>query len=346
MPNIDLSNLKVGIVGAGLMGRWHTKYARRLGVQVVSILDHDLTLATKLAKESDGANAYSKLEAMLSSEQLDVIHICTPLDSHFQLVSQAITAGVHVFVEKPLAMTAAETQTLLELAAEYGVTLCPVHQFGFQKGVFDSLARMDSLGDLLHLRFTVASAGAEGGTEKKQDEIIADVIPHPLSILQRLRPGIELNTQEWTGVHARAGELNLTGNTDGTIIDIAVSMNARPTRCQLELFFSQGKIFLNLFHGYAVIETGEVSRVQKMIQPLSGSLKEFFIASTNLLKRSIKSEPAYPGLTQLLENFYISIVNKTHAPISPAEILAVAAARDDISKRFLNIVSDDAEAIS
>jgi len=346
MPNADLTKLKVGIVGAGLMGCWHARYARRLGVQLVSVLDRDITLATKLAKESGGTRIYTELETMLSSEQLDVIHICTPLDSHFQLVSQAISADVHVFVEKPLAMTAAKTQALLELAQERGVTLCPVHQFGFQQGVFDSLAKMNSLGELLHLRFTVASAGAEGRTEKEQDEVIADVIPHPLSILQRLRSGIELNSTEWTGVHPRAGELNLTGNTAGITVDISVSMNARPTRCQMELFFSKGKIFLNLFHGYAVIETGEVSRLQKMIQPISGSLKEFFIASLNLIKRSISSEPAYPGLTQLLENFYTSIVTKTDPPISPAEMLAVAVARDDISKRFLNIVSEDVEEMS
>jgi len=346
MPDTDLTKLKVGIVGAGLMGRWHARYARRLGVQVVSVLDHDLTLATKLAKESGGASVYTELETMLSSEQLDVVHICTPAGSHFQLANQFIAAGVHVFVEKPLAMTMVQTQALLELAREHGVTLCPVHQFGFQKGVSDSLAKMDSLGDLLHLRFTVASAGAEGGTEKDQDEVIADVIPHPLSILQRIRSGIDLNSEAWTGVHPRAGELNLTGNADGVTVDISVSMNARPTRCQMELFFSKGKIYLNLFHGYAVIETGNVSRVQKMIQPLTGSLKEFYIASTNLIKRSINNEPAYPGLTQLLKSFYTSIVTKTDAPISPAEMLAVAAARDDISKRFLNIIDRDVEVVS
>lgn len=338
MSNTDFSKLRVGIVGAGLMGRWHAKYARRLGVQLAAILDHDITLATQLARETGRAAAYSDVETMLTGAQLDVIHICTPLDSHFSICKRALDAGIHVIVEKPLAATAAETETLLAAASEQNVKLCPVHQFGFQNGVFDSIAALASLGELYHLRFTVASAGGEGRTADELNEIIADVIPHPLSILQRLQPDIDLDTRSWSGVNSRAGELHLIGDTDGIDIDISISMNARPTRCEMILFCSKGTIKLNLFHGYAIIETGNVSRMQKMMQPMRSSLIEFFVAGGNLVKRGMNRETAYPGLKQLLDEFYTAVANNNEPPIPSADMLAVARARDDIVERFLDKV--------
>ena len=339
MSKTDFSKLRVGIIGAGLMGRWHGSYATRLGSQLVAVLDRDAVLAERLAaKSGSDASVYTEMDAMLGHAGLDIVHICTPLDSHYLLASQAMNAGVHVIAEKPLAATFAETETLLKMAAERDVKLCPVHQFGFQQGVFDALAADHVLGELLQLRFTVASAGGENQAASVLDEIIADVIPHPLSILQRLRSGIELDTAHWSGVHSKNGELHLLGETNGIAIDVYVSMNARPTRCEMELFYSKGKIKLNLFHGYALVETGNVSRMQKMLQPLKISLQEFFVAGSNLAKRGLYKEPAYPGLKTLLEVFYNAVSAGTAPPISPDEIRAVAKARDDISQRLLNLV--------
>jgi predicted dehydrogenase len=336
MSNTDYSNLRVAVVGAGLMGRWHARYASRLGVKLVSVVDSDAALAAKLAREIDSSTkSYTDMAEMFSSTQPDVVHICTPLESHFPISQHAIDAGVHVIVEKPLAMTVAETQTLLQAADVKNVKLCPVHQFGFQSGVLKTMAALESLGELLHVRFTTGSAGGEGGSGAELDAIIADIIPHPLSVLQRLRPGVNLDASQWSGVHTRHGELQVNGKADGVAIDIYISMNARPTRCEMELFCSQGKVSLNLFHGYAVIEKGNVSRMQKMIQPLRYALNELFVAGTNLAKRSVNREPAYPGLTRLLDEFYQSITTATACPISPAEILAVAAAREELTSRLL-----------
>jgi predicted dehydrogenase len=297
MSNLDYSKFQVGIVGAGLMGRWHAKTAKRLGVRSMVIADPYLSRASELSDELNiDAEVFTDMDKMLS-RQLDIIHICTPLESHHSLVQQAINTGAHVLVEKPVAATVSETESLLQLARERNLNLCPVHQFGFQDGVLEAIAELDSLGELLSVRFTTASAGGEY-SENELNNIIADIIPHPLSVLQRLRPGISLDTSEWQGVQSREGELQLVGEVDNVGIDIYISMNARPTRCEMELFCSEGRLTLNFFHGYMVIEKGEVSRVQKMIQPFRYALKEFFIAGVNITKRSYNREFAYPGLSR------------------------------------------------
>jgi predicted dehydrogenase len=337
MSTIDYSKLRVGIVGAGLMGRWHAKTAKRLGVRPVSILDKNPSQAKDLSAEIGSAEIFTDIDDMLSSTQLDIIHICTPLNSHASIAMRAIDAGVHVIVEKPVAASVAETESLLQASNKRSVKLCPVHQFGFQKGVLEVISELDSLGELLNVRFTTSSAGGEY-SKNELNEIIADIIPHPLSVLQRLRPGIRLDTSQWQGVHARDGELQLVGEADGVAIDIYISMSARPTRCEMELFCSKGRITLNFFHGYAIIETGTVSRAQKMMQPFKYALKEFFVAGGNIAKRGLSRELAYPGLSRLTEEFYRAVVTDTEVPISPEEILAVAIARDNLSKRFLSDV--------
>ncbi|VAW92788.1 hypothetical protein MNBD_GAMMA23-357 [hydrothermal vent metagenome] len=336
MSNTAYSPLKAGIVGAGLMGRWHSSVIQRLGVQTACILDTNHQLALQLsAKLKNNPAVFSSLDEMLSCVQLDVLHICTPVESHYPIAMAAIDAGVHVVVEKPLATSVDKTQSLLTAATAKNVKVCPVHQFGFQAGTQKAISHQDSLGELLHLRFTTGSAGASGQTQSALNDVIADIIPHPLSVLQRIRPNIKLDTRQWSGVHSRKGELQLIGEANGIGIDIYISMNTRPTRCEMELFFTDGRIVLNFFHGYALIEKGKVSRIQKLVQPFKYALNQLFVAGLNISKRSLMGEHAYPGLYSLISEFYSSVKNNTVSPIAAEDILNVAIARDNLVGRFL-----------
>lgn len=247
----------------------------------------------------------------------------------------ALQAGVHVVVEKPLADTAAHTAELIEVARKKQLHLCPVHQMSFQHGVRSTLDQLSSLGDILEMRFTTCSAGGEGRDTGMLNSIIADIIPHPLSIIQTLQPDISLSTGSWRGVNARDGELQLIGTNDGVAIDISISMNSRPTRCELDLFCSGGRVYLNFFHGYAVTERGGVSRLQKVVQPFKYSVKEFALAGANAARRLLGNEMAYPGLNTFLDSFYRSVANETAPPVSFDQAYAVAIARDDLAARFL-----------
>jgi len=337
MTHTDYGVMKVGIVGAGLMGRWHSNVITRLGASVEAILDTNQPLANKLSQQlKSRPTVFTSIDDMLANAELDVLHICTPVESHFPLSLKAIEAGINIIVEKPLAITAFKTKELLEAARAKNLKICPVHQFGFQDGVRKALSELDSLGELLHLRFTTSSAGGVGQTVNTLNDIIADVIPHPLSVLQRIRPDISLDSSQWEGIQPMDGELQVIGDADGIGIDIYVSMNSRPTRCEMELYCTDGRIILNFFHGYALIEKGNVSRIQKLTQPFKFSLNQFFVASKNIIKRGLSGEQAYPGLYHLIEKFYFSVKSKTESPISSEEILSVAQVRDDLNSRFLN----------
>ncbi|NOY17534.1 MAG: Gfo/Idh/MocA family oxidoreductase [Gammaproteobacteria bacterium] len=333
MPQHRVSDIKVGIIGAGLMGRWHAHAANQLGARIVAIADQNPTVARSLGKRCQKASLYPDITQLLETAEIDALHICTPLASHAELVTYALDSGAHVLIEKPITPTATETVELLQLAEQQEVILCPVHQFAFQRGVTNVLRSLDELGEVFRVSFRTHSAGAEGMDQKEADEVIADILPHPLSVLQKLFPGCLARASDWRTLKTYSGELQLTGNIDGMGINIDISMNARPTRCEMDIACSRGRIYLNFFHGYSLIEKGAVSRWQKLVQPLSYSSREWAVSAGNLMLRLIKNEPAYPGLRTLIREFYQSIQEGAESPVPPDDIRILAELRDRLIER-------------
>ena len=129
--------MRAAIVGAGSMGRWHAAAAGRSDGTVVAVVDRELASAAALGV---GA-AYVDLETALAAHEVDIVHVCTPLDAHAEIVRIALAAGAHVIVEKPLAPDVSTTDQLLRLADDAGRSVVPVHQFLFQFGFRRTLER-------------------------------------------------------------------------------------------------------------------------------------------------------------------------------------------------------------
>src|SRR5215212_3832073 len=94
--------LRVAIVGAGLMGRWHAYYAARAGAEIAAIVDEDAHAARTLGRRYSRVTTFANLEACLSHSRITVAHICTPTASHVALATAALNAGAHVLLEKPV----------------------------------------------------------------------------------------------------------------------------------------------------------------------------------------------------------------------------------------------------
>jgi predicted dehydrogenase len=224
---------------------------------------------------------------------------------------------------------------LLQRAQEKGVHVCPVHQFGFQSGVARAAEALDSLGDVLHANFTICSAGGGVRTGATLDRIVADILPHPFSILQTLWPGNLLQAQDWTANSRRNGELHAQGSTGGIPVSLYISMNARPTRCDLDVLCCGGSIHLNFFHGYAVVRHGKPSRIDKVAQPFRFAGKTLAVAATNLAGRALRREMAYPGLRALIGRFYAVIRGADVNPTSARDTLAAAIVREHVIQQAI-----------
>lgn len=114
--------IKVGIVASGMMAKNHADALRRIpGVQVVAIADPFSVNLNEIAQELGIPATYSSYEKMCECEKLDIIHNCAPNNEHFAINKYAITHGIGVFSEKPLAVTVNEAEELCELVKKYEV---------------------------------------------------------------------------------------------------------------------------------------------------------------------------------------------------------------------------------
>jgi predicted dehydrogenase len=321
--------LSVVVVGAGLMGRWHADAAVRAGGRVTAVVDRDLARAEALAARYSHSMARNQLGAALAGCETSVVHLCTPSPTHESLAREAIEAGHHVLVEKPLAPTLAATRRLLDLAAARRVLLCPVHQFAFQRGTLRMFRMLPRLGAVRHVDLIICSAGAEGQPDAVRDEVAFDTLPHPFSLLVRLL-GSQFAEISWTVAHAGAGELRLSGAAPGVTAGLVVSMSGRPTQNVVRVIADRGSVSSDLFHGFATFEKGTVSRARKVLRPLSTSSVDFVAAITNLGRRLLEREYAYPGLRELVRRLYVAVAENGANPISPADTLAVSAACDHV----------------
>jgi predicted dehydrogenase len=326
--------IRAAVVGAGLMGRWHADAIARAGGVVAGVVDPNLARARRLAARHPVARVSSELSEVLAQGPLDVAHLCTPLSTHAALIRQAIGVGLHVLAEKPLAETADVTAELLSLATAHNRLLCPTHQFLFQPGVLRGLAALTDIGPLLHVDLMACSAGAVGAFANAPDGLIGEIVPHPLALLARMFPGA-LPTIAWQIQHPRAGELRAAGCIGATSVALLVSAQGRPTANTLRVIGARGTFEADLFHGYAVLEGGAVSRERKIARPFIRSGQTLMAAGFNLAGRAARWELAYPGLRELIGRFYSAIRGEAPIPIAASEIADVAHARDALIARLL-----------
>jgi predicted dehydrogenase len=317
------------IVGAGLMGMWHAHSVVRLGGRVTAVVDQDAARASRLAQRFGAPRVFRDLPSLLAAGSRDSVHLCTPVDSHGDLIRAALEAGVPVLAEKPLARSAAEVRTLLQLAADRGTLLIPVHQFVFQEGFQKLLELLPDLGRVRHIDFHAVSAGADPGSLAERAAVAADILPHPLSLLARLLEE-PVDLIRWHVASPEPGEVRATATCNRVCAGILVSMTGRPTGTGLRLIADAGTVHLDLFHGFLVRERGAVSRSRKILRPFRQASGTLYAAAWNLARRAVLREPAYPGLRTLIDRFHLAVQGQLPAPFEADEILAIARARDHL----------------
>jgi predicted dehydrogenase len=327
------ASLRVGVVGAGLMGRWHAHAVRRVGGCVVAVIDPNVERASALADRLPARPAATTdLARAIREHRIDVVHVCAPLSSHEAIARQAIDAGVHALVEKPLAPDAGIAARLHALASERGVELCPVHQFLFQRGVLGAAAALADLGPIRLIDVVACSAGADGAGDDVREQVAIDILPHGLALARRLLSA-SLGDVRWQVGQGAGGELRATGDVAGASVTLTVSMRSRPTENSLTVRCDRGTVRANLFHGYATIERGTPSRIDKVGRPFVGSTLVLGAAIGNLAERVVTREVAYPGLVELVRRFHLACARLGPSPIGADESIDVARARDGIRDR-------------
>jgi len=118
------------IIGSGLIaGKKHIPAFRKLRskTELVAICDLNLAAAKEVADRFGIPRTYSDVGEMLNTEKPDLVDICTPPQTHTRLALEAMRHGCHVLVEKPMALTVADCDQIVQASEEYGLQVCVGH---------------------------------------------------------------------------------------------------------------------------------------------------------------------------------------------------------------------------
>ncbi len=134
--------LRVAIAGTGFIGEVHARAVRRAGARLVGVAASTPERGRTAARLLDAEDAFAHAEAMATSPDVDVVHICTPNHLHAGLAEAALAAGKHVVCEKPLATDASAARRLAAAAAGSGRVATVPFVYRFYPLVREARARV------------------------------------------------------------------------------------------------------------------------------------------------------------------------------------------------------------
>ena len=145
--------MKVGILGAGNISDTHARAALGIpGVEIAAVCGTNREKAERMAAKY-GGTAYDDLSRFLDHRSLDIVAIGTPSGVHAEQAIAAIGKGIHVLSEKPLDVTTAKVDSVVNAAERAGVKVGVFFQDRLKKDDDNEGKRKDKKETLLHSRF-------------------------------------------------------------------------------------------------------------------------------------------------------------------------------------------------
>jgi predicted dehydrogenase len=186
--------IKVGIIGCGgiAKGKHMPSLAKLEQVQMTAFCDVIESRAEEAATQFgvEEAKVYTEFRELLQDPSIDVVHICTPNDSHAEITVAALEAGKHVMCEKPMAKTAEDARFMVEAAKRTGkkLTIGYQNRFRTDSQYLHKVCRRGDLGEIYYAtahairRRAVPTWGVFLDEEKQGGGPLIDIGTHALDL--------------------------------------------------------------------------------------------------------------------------------------------------------------------
>ena len=171
-----MDKLKIGVLGAGHLGKIHLKC---LGLipekfEIIGFYDPNNNISKKASEDLD-LKAFSTMEELIN--QADVVDIVTPTLAHFECAKLALQSGKHVFIEKPITNTISEGKELVKLTKDSGLNLQVGHVERFNPAFLSAQKYISNIG------FIEAHRLSEFNPRGTDVSVVLDLMIHDLDII-------------------------------------------------------------------------------------------------------------------------------------------------------------------
>lgn len=325
--------LRIAVVGCGQIAWIHLSHITRYKLgQLVGVCDFYGPQLEKTGRAFGVQNLYSDPATMFAEAKPDVVHIVTPPPTHAELAIQAMRAGCHVLVEKPMALSVEQADRMIEVSRETGKSLCVDHNRLFAPPTVKALQLLESgaLGELVSVDFFQGfglpprmklSQFDNQWFSKLPGGLVQDLAPHCIYSLLEFT-GQPVNVQisaKRNGLFpaAPAEEVRVTVEGERILGTGTISLSAQPFMNWLALYGSQGTARVNIDNFTLVVKRNRYSH--PLFNRVFGSMAE----GRQILSSTIGStfhfatgkQPRYPDILELIRRFYRSIQTATPPPV-------------------------------
>lgn len=180
-PDRDTDPVRVGVVGCGYWGPHLVRNFNEMPhAKLAAVAEVSVERREYVRRQYPGVELFLDHRALLETD-VEAVVIATPIETHFALARDAILAGKHVLVEKPLASSVADGLTLVRLARTHRRVLMVGHTFLYNPAV-EELRRLVHSGALGRIYY-VDGARLSLGLFQRHVNVLWDLAPHDVSIL-------------------------------------------------------------------------------------------------------------------------------------------------------------------
>ncbi len=334
---------RAAVVGTGFIAREHLGCLRQLpNVDVVGVCDLSPAVAEATSDRIGGTRWFTDHRRMLSSLEPQVVHVLTPAASHYRIASDALDAGAHVLVEKPITASYEEWTGLRDRARAAGRWLIESHNYRFDPSVqrLTRLVESGAFGRVCHVdvRFFQAIGGsahpfADPNAPHPALSLpggpITDFLPHMASLVYQFLGEHRTVSPLWRQRDASGtlpyDELLAVVDAAGGTATMAFNANSRPEGFWLEVYGADIQARVNLYDGRLTI--ARAKRGPSQLTPLANALQEagsVTRAAVASLWQMMSGGPgSYKGLWVLIERLYAALSEDGAPPVTPGDIDAV-----------------------
>lgn len=180
-----MHTVRVAIVGCGYWGQNLVRNFWELDeIELSTVCDANRSSLERIRRRFPTIQGVHDFLAVLSNPNIEAVVLATPVSTHYEFARQALLAGKHVLVEKPMTTRTSEALDLIELAEKQGKTLMVDHTFLYTSAVrrIKTLIDNDEVGDLLYFD----SVRINLGLVQSDINVLWDLAPHDFAIMDHI----------------------------------------------------------------------------------------------------------------------------------------------------------------
>ena len=337
--------IKGAIIGCGWVANsYHIPAFRTLkGVEIVAVCDQDENIARVTARRWGIPRVYEDFSRLMAEENLDFVDICTPPQVHFPLSIQAMRSGLHILVEKPMAINLSQADEMLRISEDNNVKLCVAHNFLFSPVVQRAKALVDAgaIGDLVNVEIKLLERREMINKQSHwyhslPGGVFGDFAPHAVylesAFLGKVN-SIKAIARKYSDFSwVAADELKVLLEAENAAGAFTISCNSPRASFIMDIFGTKKNLHIdNLTMSIVQHKAGEIKIRDLAVDDLYSSLQQAVGAVSILLKTAFGQKRWYTsGQRTIIQRFVESIRNNTAVPVTGEDGRETMRILDDI----------------